>query len=60
MGTKKRAFVSIASSYVGRCVAGVLHDHGYEVVGSVREEGERPNSLYRVSFCILHARKKLL
>lgn len=37
----KRAFVSIASSYVGFCVASVLRQHGYDVVGSCRAEGER-------------------
>lgn len=36
----KRAFVSIASSYVGFCVATVLGHHGYDVVGSCRTEGE--------------------
>eukprot|EP00904_Undaria_pinnatifida_P014095 jgi/Undpi1/9816/HiC_scaffold_27.g12270.m1 len=34
----KRAFVSIASSYVGFCVASVLRQHGYDVVGSCRAE----------------------
>lgn len=32
--------MSIASSYVGCCVAAELCRHGYIVVGSVREEGE--------------------
>lgn len=36
----KRAFVSIASSYVGFCVATVLRRRGYDVVGSCRTEGE--------------------
>lgn len=36
----KHAFVSIASSYVGLCVAAVLRQHGYDIVGSCRTEGE--------------------
>lgn len=53
----KRAFVSIANSYVGCCVAGVLHRHGYEVVGSVREEGKYCTAPYRVLFCIVYTGK---
>lgn len=41
----KRAFVTIANSYVGSIVATVLHDRGYEVFGSLREKGTTSSSL---------------
>lgn len=45
----KKAFVSIVSSYVGYCIASVLRRQGYDVVGSIRAEGEE--CVYLVYHC---------
>lgn len=43
---RKKAFVSIVSSYVGCCIASVLRRQGYDVVGSIRAEGSEMRSAY--------------